>query len=69
MQLPLRAAFEAPTVEGMAAALEARESKPGQLRKIAAIVSKLQANAAAAPNATSSVNTPVNKQAGPHAQQ
>lgn len=68
-QLPLRAAFEAPTVQGMAAAFESREAKPGQMLKIATIVNKLQSAAPQGDSAPDAANKADNNKAGLHAQQ
>jgi amino acid adenylation domain-containing protein/FkbM family methyltransferase len=48
IQLPIRVMFDAPTVAGVAAALVARETMPGQTVRVAQLVLKLQSQAATA---------------------
>jgi amino acid adenylation domain-containing protein len=43
MEVPVRLVFEAPTVAAMAAALEAREPRPGQVKAVARVLSRLRA--------------------------
>ncbi|HEY5349039.1 MAG TPA: phosphopantetheine-binding protein, partial [Candidatus Lustribacter sp.] len=46
IELPFRAFFAGPTVEQMAAALQAREARPGSLERIAQITLNIQAMSA-----------------------
>jgi amino acid adenylation domain-containing protein/non-ribosomal peptide synthase protein (TIGR01720 family) len=46
LELPVRAVFESPTVEGLARALVARERRPGQVRRIAQLILEVDAMSA-----------------------
>lgn len=62
IHLPIRVMFDTPTVSGIAAALVARETAPGQTARVAQLVLKLQAQAA-----LPSPAAPTDIQTGTHA--